>query len=240
MFSDSSYHKNTDPAKMLSKSASLSRENSMSKISGFGNTGAQSPSGMRSTKMQKKQPTLVEKQLETARREDFEALLQGKNLQGSSRMKKLANIIKLREALPRPAPETVKVPGPTRRVQTAASQMSAQVRPLTQNSVFSDMTAISGSTIYQYDDKLVKKLPFDVRRQLIRSMKRKWDEINKEYQLLTLSLFNLDTVNKVTKKEYCEETMARLEKEIERLSKGHVYIDAEVEVELPSTSRTGR
>ena len=69
------------------------------------------------------------------------------------------------------------------------------------------MTAMSGSTVYMHDDKLVKKLPFDVRRQLIRSMKRKWDEVNKEYQLLTLSLFNLDTVNKVTKKEACEETM---------------------------------
>ena len=48
-----------------------------------------------------------------------------------------------------------------------------------------------------HDDKLVRKIPFDVRRQLIRSMKKKWDEVNKEYQLLTLSLFNLDTVNKV-------------------------------------------
>jgi hypothetical protein len=53
-------------------------------------------------------------------------------------------------------------------------------------------------TIYVHDDKLVKKIPFDVRRQLIRSMKKKWDEVNKEYQLLTLSLFNLDTVNKVS------------------------------------------
>ena len=48
-----------------------------------------------------------------------------------------------------------------------------------------------------HDDKLVRKIPFDVRRQLIRSMKKKWDEVNKEYQLLTLSLFNLDTVSKV-------------------------------------------
>ena len=56
-------------------------------------------------------------------------------------------------------------------------------------------------TIYVHDDKLVKKIPFDVRRQLIRSMKKKWDEVNKEYQLLTLSLFNLDTVNKVRNKE---------------------------------------
>eukprot|EP00277_Geminigera_cryophila_P001545 CAMPEP_0179415506 /NCGR_PEP_ID=MMETSP0799-20121207/6268_1 /TAXON_ID=46947 /ORGANISM="Geminigera cryophila, Strain CCMP2564" /LENGTH=131 /DNA_ID=CAMNT_0021188249 /DNA_START=215 /DNA_END=607 /DNA_ORIENTATION=+ len=120
-----------------------------------------------------------------------------------------------------------------KRRQTAVSQSS---RPVTTSSQYSDMTAMSGSTIYLHDDKLVKKLPFDVRRQLIRTMKRKWDEVNKEYQLLTLSLFNLDTVNKVTKKEACEETMARLEKEIERLSKGHVYVDAEVDVMHPGTT----
>ena len=76
----------------------------------------------------------------------------------------------------------------------------------------------------------------DMRRQLIRSMKKKWDEVNKEYQLLTLSLFNLDTVNKVTKKEACEENMARLEKEINRLSKGHVYVEADVDSIRPGTT----
>jgi hypothetical protein len=45
--------------------------------------GVLSPSGMRSTKMQKRQPTLLEKQLEAARRDDFEALLQGQNPQGT-------------------------------------------------------------------------------------------------------------------------------------------------------------
>ena len=75
-----------------------------------------------------------------------------------------------------------------------------------------------------------------MRRQLIRSLKAKWDEVNKEYQLLTLSLFNLDTVNKVTKKEACEETMARLEKEINRLSKGHVYVEADIDSLRPGTT----
>jgi hypothetical protein len=32
----------------------------------------------------------------------------------------------------------------------------------------------------------------------------------------------------VTKKEACEETMARLEREIDRLSKGHIYVEADV------------
>ena len=38
------------------------------------------------------------------------------------------------------------------------------------------------------------------------------------------------TRKQVTKKEACEETMARLEKEIERLSKGHVYVEADVDI----------
>jgi hypothetical protein len=38
------------------------------------------------------------------------------------------------------------------------------------------------------------------------------------------------TRKQVTKKEACEETMARLEKEIERLSKGHVYVEADVDL----------
>jgi len=196
-----------------------------------------SPLGMRSTKMQKRQPTLLEKQLEAARRDDFEALLQGYNPRGLARTKKLATVVRLRESMPKPAPTPEPAPvAISKRGKTAASG-SQESRPYTQSSVYSDMTAMSGSTIYVHDDKLVKKIPFDVRRQLIRSMKKKWDEVNKEYQLLTLSLFNLDTVNKVTKKEACEETMARLEKEIERLSKGHVYVEADVDILRPGTTR---
>ena len=45
-----------------------------------------SPLGMRSTKMQKRQPTLLEKQLEAARRDDFEALLQGYNPRGTRKL----------------------------------------------------------------------------------------------------------------------------------------------------------
>jgi len=106
---------------------------------------------------------MVEKQLEAARRDDFEALLSGQNPQGLARMQRLATVVKLRESLPRPAP--VPEPGPAvhkpseKRVQTAASQASD--RPYsTQSSIYSDMTAMSGSTVYLHDDKLVKKLPF--------------------------------------------------------------------------------
>ena len=231
-----------DPAKMLSKAQdrpksmmhgltfapNLSKPPTFSVTVGPSAFQPQQPFNASSRKQQRRQPTLLERQLEAARRDDFEALLQGKNPQGRERIKKLATVVKLREALPQPAlsPE----PAPQKRALTAVSSRSASSRPTTQYTQYSDMTAMSGSTIYLQDDKLVKKMPFDVRRQLIREMKRKWDEINKEYQLLTLSLFNLDTVNKVTRKEYCEETMAKLEKEIDRLSKGHVYIEADMEL----------
>ena len=36
----------------------------------------------------------------------------------------------------------------------------------------------------------------------------------------------------VTKKEACEETMARLEREIDRLSKGHIYVEADVPLDV--------
>jgi hypothetical protein len=42
------------------------------------------------------------------------------------------------------------------------------------------------------------------------------------------------TRKQVTKKEACEETMARLEKEIERLSKGHVYLNHDVYTRTPT------
>ena len=47
------------------------------------------------------------------------------------------------------------------------------------------------------DGKTVARMPEHVRKQMIRMLKRRWDEVNKEYQLLNLSLFNLDTVHKV-------------------------------------------
>ena len=125
--------------------------------------GSASPSGMRSKKMQKRQPTILEKQLEAARRHDFEALLSGQNPQGLARMKRLATVVKLRESLPRPAPTPE--PGPKsahshKRLQTAAALHAGERPYSTQSSVYSDMTAMSGSTVYLHDDKLVKKLPF--------------------------------------------------------------------------------
>lgn len=121
--------------------------------------------------MQKRQPTILEKQLEAARRDDFEALLSGQNPHGLARMQRLATVVKLRESLPRPAPTPEratagrKSPLSGKRVQTASVQ--AADRPYsTQSSIYSDMTAMSGSTVYLHDDKLVKKLPF-VRPPLI-------------------------------------------------------------------------
>lgn len=51
--------------------------------------------------------------------------------------------------------------------------------------------------VSSFEGKIVNRIPEEMRNEMIRAMKRRWDECNKEYQLLSLSLFNLDTVHKV-------------------------------------------
>ena len=54
-------------------------------------------------------------------------------------------------------------------------------------------------------------------------MKDKWEKINHEYQQMT-HLVYLDTISKVKRKEHFENSLLRLEKDIEKLSKKHVFI----------------
>jgi hypothetical protein len=58
---------------------------------------------------------------------------------GLARTKKLATVVRLRESMPEPAPVAI-----SKRGKTAASG-SQESRPYTQSSVYSDMTAMSGS-----------------------------------------------------------------------------------------------
>lgn len=175
-------------------------------------------------KKQVEQKSLEEIGFSRAQRADFEAILSGKAVSSPDRIKKLNNVIVQRETLTkkkkeleasRPRPHTVQD-------MTKQKQTAAMSRPMTMDSEYTDTS--EATTEYIADNRIVKRLPMDVRHQMIRSMKRQWDEVNKEYQLLMLSLFNLDTVMKVSRKEACEAKMARLEKDIERLSKGHIYI----------------
>ena len=64
---------------------------------------------------------------------------------GLARTKKLATVVRLRESMPKPEPTPEPAPvAAIKRGKTAASGLQDS-RPFTQSSVYSDMTAMSGS-----------------------------------------------------------------------------------------------
>jgi len=69
----------------------------------------------------------------------------------------------------------------------------------------------------------IQLLPEAERMDLLNAMKDKWEKINHEYQQMT-HLVHLDTISKVKRKEHFEKSLFRLEKDIEKLSKKHVFI----------------
>ena len=48
--------------------------------------------------------------------------------------------------------------------------------------------------------------------------------MHKEYQQIT-HIQKIDTIGKKSKKENCEKELAQLEKDIQKLSKGHIFVD---------------
>ena len=62
------------------------------------------------------------------------------------------------------------------------------------------------------------------RKELIASLKRKWEVVHKNYQEMT-HLSKLDTMGQVRKKESCEKELAQLEKDIQLLSKNFIFVD---------------
>jgi len=69
----------------------------------------------------------------------------------------------------------------------------------------------------------IQLLPESERIDLLNAMKDKWEKINHEYQQMT-HLVHLDTISKTKRKEHFEKSLFRLEKDIEKLSKKHVFI----------------
>lgn len=78
---------------------------------------------------------------------------------------------------------------------------------------------------HSHQPKLVL-LPEEERLRLVEDLKRKWDEVNKKYQLISHNVV-LDTIGKVKRKEQCEAELSQLEKAIERMSKRNIYIQEE-------------
>jgi len=69
----------------------------------------------------------------------------------------------------------------------------------------------------------IELLPETERVSLLNAMKQKWERINSEYQQMT-HLVALDTISKIKRKERFEAELSRLERDIQRFSKKHVFI----------------
>jgi len=62
-------------------------------------------------------------------------------------------------------------------------------------------------------------------QELREGLKAKWFEVNKKYQLLTHKA-TLDTIGQRRRKEDCEKELNQLEKDLEKLNRGNVIVDA--------------
>jgi hypothetical protein len=62
------------------------------------------------------------------------------------------------------------------------------------------------------------------KKELIASLKQKWEVVHKEYQTLTHKK-NLDTIGLKRRFEQCERELNQLEKDIQMLSKNFIFVD---------------
>jgi 23S rRNA pseudoU1915 N3-methylase RlmH len=69
----------------------------------------------------------------------------------------------------------------------------------------------------------MRQLSEEERQEMVRNLKLKWNEVNREYQKTT-HIVNLDTRGKIRRKEEYEQHLAQLEKSIEKLSKEVVFV----------------
>ncbi len=68
-------------------------------------------------------------------------------------------------------------------------------------------------------------LPDEERQELIDGLKKKWEVVHKEYQAIT-HLGDEASRGKKNKKEQCEAQLAQIEKDIEKLQKQFIFVDA--------------
>jgi len=74
-------------------------------------------------------------------------------------------------------------------------------------------------------DNTSRLLEDDDKYGLIQGLKAKWEQVNTDYQATT-HLTKLDTIGKVRRKEKYEAELTQIEKDIEKLNKKHIYVDA--------------
>jgi len=72
-----------------------------------------------------------------------------------------------------------------------------------------------------YGNGTVRKMSDDERLHLLSHLKSKWEEVNSVYQKMT---FTLDTPAKQKRKENYELTLSQIEKDIQKLEKGSIFV----------------
>jgi len=73
----------------------------------------------------------------------------------------------------------------------------------------------------------VKPLSEDERVVLINGLKAKWEQVNTEYQATT-HITKLDTIGKTKRKEKYEAELSQIEKDIEKLNRKNILVDAQM------------
>eukprot|EP00440_Ansanella_granifera_P061603 gb/GFBE01066787.1/.p1 GENE.gb/GFBE01066787.1/~~gb/GFBE01066787.1/.p1 ORF type:complete len:276 (+),score=100.60 gb/GFBE01066787.1/:1-828(+) len=73
----------------------------------------------------------------------------------------------------------------------------------------------------------MRPLSEDERQSMIEGLKAKWEQVNTAYQAGT-HVTKLDTMGKMKRKEKNEAELSQIEKDIEKLSKKNIYINAEM------------
>lgn len=80
---------------------------------------------------------------------------------------------------------------------------------------------------YQSQQPRMRLLSEEDRLQLLDNLKKKWESVNKVYQLQT-HVVDLDTIGKVKRKEEHESLLQNLEKSIEKLSKKNIFVQEDM------------
>lgn len=71
----------------------------------------------------------------------------------------------------------------------------------------------------------VRPLEEGERQSLIQGLKQKWEQVNTEYQAST-HVLKLDTIGKIKRKEKWEAELSQIEKDIEKLNRRNIQVDA--------------
>ena len=79
-------------------------------------------------------------------------------------------------------------------------------------------------TLHEESQHKVPYLSEEEVNDIREGLKRKWNEVNHEYQKLTHNRV-VDTIGMKRRKETCEKQLAEIERDIKKLNKTYVFVD---------------